>query len=78
MKRLLTILAVICLTSNVYSQDMLGIRGSNYSGLQGLGINPASIHTSRLDIDINLFTIGVTAENDFIYIPKDKLKFFWY
>jgi hypothetical protein len=58
MKRLLTILAIVCLTGHAYSQDMLGIRSSNYSGLQGLGINPASIHTSRLDLDINLFSIG--------------------
>lgn len=76
MKRLLTMMAFLCLTGYSYSQDMLGIRSSNYSGLQGLGINPASIHTSRLDIDINIFSLGVTAENDFIYIPKDKLKFF--
>jgi outer membrane protein OmpA-like peptidoglycan-associated protein len=76
MKRIVTLLILLAGGITLQAQDLLGIRPSNYSGLQGLGINPASIHTSHLDIDINIIGLGVTAENDFIYIPKDDLKFF--
>ncbi len=71
---LFAILLVTTLTS--HAQEMFGVRGSNYAGIQGLGINPASMINSRLDIDINLITMGVTVENDFLYLPDDELKFF--
>ncbi len=77
MKKLVTMLFLLLFGGNsTFAQDMLGIRNSNYAGIQGLGMNPASIHTSRIDIDINLIGIGATIENDFIYIPQDELKFF--
>ena len=58
------------------AQDMLGIRSSNYAGIQSLGINPAGIHTSRLGLDVNILGVGATIENDFLYIPEEELKFF--
>jgi outer membrane protein OmpA-like peptidoglycan-associated protein len=75
MKKSVLLLLVLASVLSAKAQEMLGIRGSNYAGLQGLGINPASMINSRLDIDINLFTIGTTVENDFLYLPKDELKF---
>jgi outer membrane protein OmpA-like peptidoglycan-associated protein len=76
MKKIIPLFVLLCFPFLLNAQDMLGMRSSNYAGIQGLGINPASIHTSRLDIDVNIIGIGVTAENDFVYIEKDKLKFF--
>jgi outer membrane protein OmpA-like peptidoglycan-associated protein len=57
-------------------QEMLGIRSSNYAGLQGLGINPSSMIYSRLKWDINIITVGVSLENDYLFIPRKKLNFF--
>lgn len=76
MKRFGLLLIITFSAVYVHAQDMLGVRSSNYAGLQGLGINPALIKNSRLDIDINILGVGATIENDFMYIPKDKLKFF--
>ncbi|MBL0096833.1 MAG: hypothetical protein IPP46_10320 [Bacteroidetes bacterium] len=56
-------------------QEMLGIRSSNYAGLQGLGINPSSMIDSRLKWDINIITVGVSLENDYLFIPRKKLNF---
>jgi len=74
-KAFITAMILVSATCS-FAQDMLGIRNSNYAGLQGLGINPALINNSRLDIDINLIGVGATIENDFLYLPKKELKFF--
>jgi outer membrane protein OmpA-like peptidoglycan-associated protein len=76
MKRI-TIIIVFCLSAlTMQAQEMLGFRPSNYSGIQSLGVNPALMHNSRIDIDVNLIGIGATVENDFVFLSKDKLKFF--
>lgn len=75
MKKILPILSLVLLTAICSGQDMLGIRHSNYAGLNGLGLNPSSIIDSRVKLDINIISAGVTMENDFLYIPKDDLKF---
>ncbi len=61
---------------SVQAQEMLGLRSSNYAGLQGLGINPSSMIDSRLKWDINMVTVGLSFENDYLFIPKKNLKFF--
>ena len=77
MKKLLTLLLVFTLIQGgMQAQDMLGFRSSNYSGIQSLGINPALIHNSRFNLDVNIIGVGATIENNFIFLPKDKLKFF--
>ncbi|MBL0342351.1 MAG: OmpA family protein [Bacteroidetes bacterium] len=77
MKKFLPLFLIsLLIQGSLEAQDMLGYRNSNYSGIQGLGINPASIHTSRLDIDVNIIGLSATIENDFIYLPKEELKFF--
>ncbi len=59
-----------------FAQEMLGLRSSNFAGLQGLGINPSSMIDSRLKWDINVITAGVSIENDYLFIPKKNLNFF--
>ncbi len=72
--QLLVVLILISSTSN--AQEMLGIRPSNYAGLHAIGLNPSFIAGSRYSIDINVIGAGITFENDFLYIPKEKLNFF--
>ncbi len=61
---------------HTFAQDLLGVRSSNYSGLHGAALNHGSIVDGRLKWDINIFSIGVNLENNYVYIPKDSLKFF--
>ncbi len=77
MKRLLRLLIVLtCIQTHVSAQEMLGLRSSNYAGIQSIGINPSLMVDSRLKWDINILTVGASLENDYLFIPKNKLDFF--
>lgn len=46
------------------AQDLPGIRTGNYTGVNGVFYNPASIADSRYKFDVNLFTIQAGAANN--------------
>jgi outer membrane protein OmpA-like peptidoglycan-associated protein len=70
------LLAVFLLLGvDTFAQEMLGLRNSNFAGIHGIGLNPASMVDSRLKWDVNLFSAGVSFENDYLFIPKSKLDF---
>lgn len=62
--------------SRANAQEMLGIANSNYAGVSGMHLNPSTIVDSRIKIDINLLSGGWSFDNDYLYIPKEKLAFF--
>jgi hypothetical protein len=69
-KALISVFAILLLSiSHGYSQDNLGIAGSNYSPANTLLINPSSIVDSKAFVDIHLAGFGVYAHNDLVYIP---------
>ncbi|MCD4696697.1 MAG: DUF5723 family protein [Bacteroidales bacterium] len=55
----------------VCAQDMLGIVQGNYAGVYGIGINPSSMATSKLYLDINLIGIQGYVNNKYIYIDRN-------
>jgi hypothetical protein len=57
------------------AQQDLGIRNSNYAGIQGALLNPSSIADSKLKWDINVLSVGETFDNTFLYAPKSSLNF---
>lgn len=59
----------------VYAQEMLGIVNSNYAGIDGIMINPASFAYSRYWLDINIVTAGEFLENNYLYVPAKDYKF---
>ena len=67
---------ITAFATTVQAQDMFGIANSNFGGTNGLSLNPSTFVDNRLMLDINLVTFGVTVDNDYVYIPKDSLKFF--
>ena len=54
-------------STSVFSQEQLGMRLSNYSGIHGTMFNPAVNVTSPLRWDINLIAAGAFVENNYIY-----------
>jgi hypothetical protein len=71
-------LVLFFLTSGIkslYSQEMLGIVNSSYSGITGTLINPAVTVTSPFYIDINLVSADVFIENNNIYMAKEEYRF---
>lgn len=76
MKKAILFFVAIVFCSNLFAQEMLGIANSNYAGISGIHMNPSTIVDSRLKIDINLVSGGTSFDNDYLYIPKEDLKFF--
>lgn len=61
------LLAVSCSLQELSAQDMLGAVSGNYSGLTGLQLNPSSMNSSKLYLDINLLGAGFTVQNNYLY-----------
>src|SRR5882724_5108459 len=58
------------------AQQNLGIRNSNYAGIQGALLNPASIAGSKLEWDVNVLSGDVVFANTFLYAPKSAVPLF--
>jgi hypothetical protein len=50
---------------------MLGVINSNYSGVYGIGLNPASMINSKLYLDFNLLGGGLSFDNSFFYLLRE-------
>jgi hypothetical protein len=57
---------------------MWGITTSNYAGSTGALLNPSSIITSKLYMDINIATADVFIQNNYAYIHKEDYSLFQY
>src|SRR4249919_1757811 len=76
MKRTALSLLFLHITLVICAQQNLGIRNSNYAGIQSACLNPASIADSKLKWDLNIFSMSTVFDNTFLYIPKDSLRVF--
>ena len=65
----------VALAFQVNSQNYLGIYGSNYSGVMGTDIQPASFVDSRFVVDVNLASFsGAAWNNGMSFTTKDMPK----
>jgi len=55
-----------------YSQEMLGATLGNYSGVNGIQLNPGSMAGSKPYLDINLLSLDVFVQNNFLYMDKNE------
>ncbi len=69
MKRTIQILA-LSYAFAVSGQTQLGLRTSNYSGVNSVLLNPSSFHNSPLKWDVNLLSAGVFAYNQYAYVEN--------
>lgn len=76
MKNLLLLFAVLTFGS-AFSQEYLGFRQSNYSGIQGVDLNPANVADSRFVVDITLAGGAFSAYNDHIYFNTKEMPYWW-
>lgn len=51
---------------------MFGLSTSNYSGINGILLNPASIVNSREYCEVNILTAGVSFENNYLYLNRNE------
>lgn len=73
--RLIILIIIVIFTNSVYGQEMMGMVNSNYAGVNGIILNPASMVNSKLYLDVNLFTGDVFFENNYLYIHKEDYRF---
>ena len=76
MKRTITLLLGMYIVLLTNAQENLGIRSSNYSGVQGLFLNPSSMADSKLKWEVNVISVGTIFDNTFFYIPKGSVPAF--
>jgi len=71
MIRYILLCLILAFSLQMTAQYRLGIIGSNFAGSQGIMINPSSIVNSKLYMDISLLSFEISAQNNFLYIPKE-------
>jgi outer membrane protein OmpA-like peptidoglycan-associated protein len=76
-KALLTILIVLSVSISSYSQEFIGLRQSNYSGIMGSDLNPASIADSRFKFDLLIFGGYVGGFNNHLTFNTRKMPHWW-
>ena len=57
----------------LFSQEQLGLRLSNYSGINGVILNPAAGVNNPLGWDVNIFSLGSFVANDFAFFRDASL-----
>lgn len=70
----LILLTVSCLRP-LHAQEMLGTTLGNYSGVNGIQLNPASMLSSKSYLDINLIGADVFFDNNYLYLDKKQYRF---
>lgn len=69
-----TVLLVITIFSNkVFSQNYLGVINSNYAGVMGADLQPASIVDGRFVVDVNMFSLNVDVWQNIKYFDAGVL-----
>ena len=66
------VLAGFLFEGPAYSQEMLGVTLGNYSGVNGLLLNPSSMTGAKTYLDINLVALDVFVQNNFLYMNKNE------
>ena len=75
LKKLRFILPFLIFNSSFsFSQDFLGYSNSNYAGVSGIDLNPASIADSRYKFDMTLVGFSFNFANNYIGIKKEAIK----
>ncbi|MEM6830589.1 MAG: DUF5723 family protein, partial [Bacteroidota bacterium] len=72
-------LLLVCLLScglSLHAQDWMGFHSSNYAGINGVSIQPASIADSRYKFQMNLIAFNFRASNNYLTLRNDALSDF--
>lgn len=75
MNRFISFLLLLLSSFNsFFAQDFLGFSGSNYSGVNGINLQPASIVDSRYKLDVNIIGGSIFLYNNHIGLHTDVLR----
>jgi outer membrane protein OmpA-like peptidoglycan-associated protein len=76
MKKTLTLLvcSLLLIVLRISAQDFMGYSMSNYSGITGAYLNPASIADSRFKFDMELIGADISFANNYLGFSKQLIK----
>ena len=74
-KHLLLTFSIIFISFAASAQDFLGYLNSNYSGIMGTEIQPASVVDSRFKTDFILLGTSLDIENNFVGLKHEALDY---
>lgn len=69
----IVIFIVLLMSSLAKGQEQLGMRTSNYAGVNGLTLNPASSLTNPFSWDVNLLEVGMFFDNNYLFLENFRL-----
>ncbi len=72
-KSILSLFFTSVLFLHTQSQELLGLGTSNYGGVAGMSLNPASIVDSRIKFDINLIGVSSYYTNNYLSVKRNAL-----
>lgn len=72
--RILSILFFFSFISTLNGQHQFGAVTDNYSPTQSVFLNPASVVGSKAKWDLHIAGIGVFADNNMLFLPKDQFR----
>jgi len=75
MRALFTIIFGFILTITAFGQEMLGLVNSNYAGVNSQKLNPSLLVNNKVYLDVNIFSLDVFLENNYLYIHKEDYSF---
>lgn len=70
---ILFVFIAICLNNKANAQNYLGVINSNYAGIMGADLQPASIVDNRFVVDVNLFSFSIDAYQNAKYFDASIL-----
>lgn len=75
MKKALLFMLILCgVSSKSTAQDFLGYINSNYAGVTGTDLQPASVVDSRYKVDVAIFGLSLNLYNNYTGIKKSAFK----
>lgn len=72
LKKLLFNIPLLLFAQSCVAQEMWGIANSNYAGIMGLELNPASFMSYPYKREFHLVSADIMLQNDYLYLPAGK------
>src|ERR1700757_5080918 len=73
LKKSAALLLAASLTLTAHSKSFIGYGYDNYSGVNGVLLNPGSLADSRYKVNVNLFAVSALAGNNAYEMDRSRL-----
>jgi len=72
---ILSLLLCLGAANAALGQSMYGNVLGNYSGTNGIQLNPSAMNSSKTWLDVNVIGVGEFLQNNYLYQPKSEYRF---